>query len=55
VILDIVNQNIQETLKEFQHNKNKEFEKAREQIKETREALYKQQSETKNMINKRIN
>jgi uncharacterized protein YecA (UPF0149 family) len=39
--LDMVNQNVQETLKKFQDNKNKEFEKAQEQIKETIEALYK--------------
>jgi hypothetical protein len=55
MILDIVNQNLQETLKTFQDNKNREFEKAPEEIKETREALYKYQSETKNMINKEIN
>jgi hypothetical protein len=30
MILDIVNQNVQETLKKFQDNKNKEFEKAEE-------------------------
>jgi uncharacterized phage infection (PIP) family protein YhgE len=55
MILDIVNQNVQETLKKFQDNKNREFEKAQEQIKETIEPLYKHQSETKNMINKEIN
>jgi hypothetical protein len=38
--------NIQETIKKFLNNKNKEFEKAQEQIKETIEALYKHQSET---------
>jgi molecular chaperone DnaK (HSP70) len=55
MILDMVNQNVQETLKKFQGNKNTEFEKAPEQIKETIEALYKHQSETKNTINKEIN
>jgi hypothetical protein len=35
MILDMVNQNVQETLKKFQDNKNREFEKAQEQIKET--------------------
>jgi hypothetical protein len=50
--LDMVNQNVQEILKKFQDNKNREFEKAQEQIKETMEALYKHQSETKNTINK---
>jgi membrane-associated HD superfamily phosphohydrolase len=55
MILDVVNQNVQETLKKFQDNKNTEFDKAQEQIKETTEALYKHQSETKNTINKEIN
>jgi adenylosuccinate synthase len=54
-ILDMVNQNVQETLKKFLDSKNREFEKAQEQIKETIEALYKHKSETKNMINKEIN
>jgi hypothetical protein len=35
--------------------KNREFEKAQEEIKQTIEALYKHQSETKNTINKEIN
>jgi NAD(P)H-dependent FMN reductase len=52
MILDMVNQNVQETLKKFQDNKNREFEKAKEEIKETIDALYKHQSETENMINK---
>jgi hypothetical protein len=51
----MVNQNVQETLKKFQYNKNREFEKAKEEIKETIEALYKHQTETDNMINKQIN
>jgi chromosome segregation ATPase len=55
MILSMVNQNVQETLKKFQDNKNREFEKAKEGIKETIEALYKHQSETKNMISKEIN
>jgi membrane-associated HD superfamily phosphohydrolase len=54
MILGVVNQNVQETLKKFQDNKNREFEKAQKQIKETIEALYKQQSETKSTINKEI-
>jgi hypothetical protein len=32
MILDMVNQNVQETLKKFLDNKNREFEKAQEQI-----------------------
>jgi DNA repair exonuclease SbcCD ATPase subunit len=55
MILDMVNQNVQETLKKFQDNKNRQFEKAQEEIKEILEALYKHQSETKNVINKEIN
>jgi vacuolar-type H+-ATPase subunit I/STV1 len=55
MILDMVNQNVQETLKKFQDNKNREFEKPQEEIKETIEALYKHQSKTKNTINKEIN
>jgi hypothetical protein len=39
MILDIVNQNVQETLNKFQDNKNGECEKAQEEIKETIEAL----------------
>jgi hypothetical protein len=55
MILDMVIQNVKETLKKYQDNKNTEFEKAQEQIKETIEALYKHQSETKNTINREIN
>jgi polyhydroxyalkanoate synthesis regulator protein len=51
----MVNQNVQEILKTFLDNKNREFEKVQEQIKETIEALYKHKSETKNTINKEIN
>jgi hypothetical protein len=39
MILDMVKQNVQETLKKFQDNKNREYEKAQEEIKETIEAL----------------
>jgi NAD(P)H-dependent FMN reductase len=35
MILILVKQNVQETLKKFQDNKNREFEKAQEEIKET--------------------
>jgi hypothetical protein len=41
MILGMVNQNVQETLEKFQENKNREFEKAKEEIKEIIEALYK--------------
>jgi uncharacterized phage infection (PIP) family protein YhgE len=55
MILDMVNQNVQETLKKFQYNKNRKFEKAKEERKKTIEALYKHQSEMKNTMNKEIN
>jgi flagellar motility protein MotE (MotC chaperone) len=55
MILDMVNQNVWDTLKKLQDNKNREFKKAQEEIKETIEALYKHQSETKNMVNKEMN
>jgi NAD(P)H-dependent FMN reductase len=55
MLLDMVNQNVQETLKKFQDNNKKEYEKAQEQTNETIEALYKHQSETKNTINRKIN
>jgi uncharacterized protein Yka (UPF0111/DUF47 family) len=54
MILEMINQNVQETLKKFQEDKNREFESTRRN-KETIEALNKHQSETKNMINKEIN
>jgi chromosome segregation ATPase len=40
--------------KKFQGNKNREFEKAQEQIKETIQPLFKHQSETKNAIKREI-
>jgi hypothetical protein len=52
MILDMVNQNVQETIKKFQDKKNRQFEKAKEEIQETTETLYKHQSETENMTNK---
>jgi hypothetical protein len=55
MILVRVNQNVQEIIKKYQHNKDRELEKAQKQIKETIEALYKHQSETMNTINREIN
>jgi hypothetical protein len=55
MIRDMVSQNVQETVKKFQDNKYREFQKAQEQIKETTEALYKHQSEIQNRTNKEIN
>jgi hypothetical protein len=39
MILDMVNQNVQETLKKYQDNKNREFEEAQEQIKENNRSI----------------
>jgi cell division protein FtsX len=52
MVLDMVNQNIQETLKKFQDNKNKEYEKKQKQINELIEALNKHKNETENSIEK---
>jgi chromosome segregation ATPase len=55
MLLDKVNTKIQEALKKFQDNKNKEYEKTQKQIIEIIGALSKYQSETENTINKEIN
>jgi hypothetical protein len=52
---DMVNQNVQETLKKFQDTKNKDYEKTQKQINELIGALNKHQSETENTINTEIN
>jgi acetyl-CoA carboxylase alpha subunit len=46
MLLLIVNQIIQEALKKFQKDKNKEYEKTQKQINEIIEALNKHQTET---------
>jgi uncharacterized protein involved in exopolysaccharide biosynthesis len=46
----MVNKNIKEELKEFQDNKNKEYEKTQKQINEIIGALNKHQTETENTI-----
>jgi hypothetical protein len=51
MLLDIVNWNVQETLKKFQDTKNEEYEKTQRQINELIGTLNKQQSETENSIN----
>jgi chromosome segregation ATPase len=53
-ILDMVNQNVQDVLKKFQDPKNKEHEMTQKQIRELREDLNKHQSETKDIIKKKI-
>jgi hypothetical protein len=55
MLLDIVNQNVQEALKKFQEDKNKEYEKTKKQINEIIGALNKTQNETENIINREIN
>jgi hypothetical protein len=55
MLLDKVNQNVQEVLKKFQENKNKEYEKIQKQISELIGAQNKYQSETENTINIEIN
>jgi uncharacterized protein Yka (UPF0111/DUF47 family) len=54
MLLDQVNQNVQEALKKFQHNKNKDYEKTQKQINELIGALTKHQSKTENTINREI-
>jgi hypothetical protein len=46
MLLDMVNQNVEEAFKEFQEDKNKEYEKTQKQINEIIEALSKHQTET---------
>jgi type I site-specific restriction endonuclease len=53
IILDMVNQNVQDTLKKFQDTKNKDRDKTQKKIKELREDFNKHQSETKATILKR--
>jgi hypothetical protein len=52
MLLDMVNQNIQEALKKFQHTKNKEYEKTQKQINELIGTINQHQSETENTINR---
>jgi hypothetical protein len=54
-ILDVVNKNVQDALKKFQDNKNKEYGKTQEQINEQGGALNKHQSQTENTIYREIN
>jgi chromosome segregation ATPase len=55
MLLDMVNQNVQETLKKSQDNKNKEYEKTQKQVNEIIGALNKHQTETEITINTEIN
>jgi hypothetical protein len=55
MLLDMVNQNAQETLKKFQDTKNKEHKKMQKQINELIGALNKHRSETENTLNREIN
>jgi 5'-deoxynucleotidase YfbR-like HD superfamily hydrolase len=49
-ILDMFNQNVQDVLKKFLDNKNKEHEKTQKQINELRDYFNKHQNETKDTI-----
>jgi polyhydroxyalkanoate synthesis regulator phasin len=51
----MVNQNVQEALKKFQDNKNKEYEKTQKQINEIIEAINICQTETETTTNREIN
>jgi hypothetical protein len=55
MLLDMVNQNVQEALKKFQDNKNKQYEKTQKHINEITGALNKNQNETENTIHREIN
>jgi hypothetical protein len=55
MLLDQVNQKVQEALKKFWDNKNKEYEKTQKQISELTGVLNKYQSEAENIINREIN
>jgi hypothetical protein len=55
MLLDMVNQNVQEALKKFQVNKNKEYEKTQKQINEIIGALNERQTETETTTNTEIN
>jgi hypothetical protein len=51
MLLDMVNQNVQEALKKYQEDKNKEYEKTQKQMNEIIESLNKHQNDTENTIN----
>jgi uncharacterized protein involved in exopolysaccharide biosynthesis len=55
ILLDMVNQNIQEALKKFQDNQNKEYEKTQKQISKLIGALNKHQSKTQKTVTREIN
>jgi uncharacterized protein Yka (UPF0111/DUF47 family) len=54
MLLDMVHQNVQEALKKFQDNKNKEYEKTQKQINELIRDLNKHRHETENTISREI-
>jgi hypothetical protein len=55
MLLDMVNQNVQEALKKFQEDKNKEYETTHKQINKIIEALPKCQTETETTTNRERN
>jgi hypothetical protein len=54
MLIDMVHQNVQEALKKFQDNKNKEYEKTQKQINELIRDLNKHRHETENTISREI-
>jgi hypothetical protein len=54
ILLNMVNQNVQEALKKFQDNKNKEYEKTQRKINEIIGALNKHQTETENTTERKM-
>jgi uncharacterized protein Yka (UPF0111/DUF47 family) len=55
MLLDKINQNVQEALKKFQDNKNKEYEKTQKQINEIIGALNNHQRDRESTIHREIN
>jgi hypothetical protein len=55
MILDMVNKNVQEALKNFQSTRNNEYKKTQKQINKLIGVLNKHQSEIENTINREIN
>jgi HEPN domain-containing protein len=55
ILIYKVNQNVQEALKKFQDNKNKEYKKTQKQISELTGALNQLKSKIESTINREIN
>jgi uncharacterized protein involved in exopolysaccharide biosynthesis len=55
ILLDMVNQNVQEALRKFQENKNKDYENTQKQVNELIGVLNKYQSKAESTTNREIN